>query len=129
MKLCYANTAATILSISCSMSLVSCRHFFPTLSSQRHQNAATFNRWMKSASFAGQTSIESDIPSWFLSVRGGADVSSTAAEAGLAPVDGTIQSLYLPGLLDISIHRPNMVRFFMRYTVYSFPNCDAVELI
>jgi hypothetical protein len=59
------------------------------------------------------TTSDNDIPSWFTSMRGGS-TASPSAEPEVAPLDGTMQSLYLPGLLDISIHRPNAVSLYKR---------------
>ena len=110
-------TNAAILSLS-FVTYVSCRHStFSSLSTQRHQHAITSHGWIPSHS--AQTRYESDIPSWFTALRGGS-VATPSTEPEVAPVDGTIQSLYLPGLLDISINRPNMVSIFIMACLFLF---------
>jgi hypothetical protein len=52
--------------------------------------------------------------SWILVRRGGAVETITSAEPEGVTLQGTVptmESLYLPGLLDTSIHRTNTVRF------------------
>lgn len=100
------NTNAAILSLS-FVTIVSCRHVFPSWSTKQHHHTTISHGWM--ASQIARSRSDSDIPSWFMSMRGGSVASSSAEPDTAAPVDGTIQSLYLPGLLDISIHRPSAV--------------------
>jgi hypothetical protein len=98
-------TSAAILSLSfATVSVLASRPFFPSsLPSQRYQQTTISHGWTTSRT--SHIISDKDIPSWYMSIRGG----STTSTSDEPNVDGTIQSLYLPGLLDVSIHRPNTV--------------------
>jgi hypothetical protein len=55
------------------------------------------------------TNNKIDIPSWFSCLRGGSDISAEPEGVTLHGTTPSIESLYLPGLLDTSIHRTNEV--------------------
>jgi hypothetical protein len=105
MKVDVSSKASAAL-VACCIAVVSCRQSSPLLS-RRHQKV-TSSGWI--SSLTKQNGERINTPFWFLSIRGGS-VSSPVSEPEVSLVDGTIESLYLPGLLDTSIHRPSTVSF------------------